>query len=235
MSDRKKLEKLVIKSFKEKDFNKEDSSRKFTVPINPESFTQSLKVDIDTTQGVGTPSAEAKYKKTEPEQLTLEFILDGTQTMEGYGGKTDLKNKPASEQLNELKNCVYYLDGTIHRPSFLIVSWGSDLNFKCIISSLDLSYTLFEPDGAPLRIKVKANFISYASSQEMLAKARISSPDLTHYRKVEGGNRLDLLTYSIYNDSKYFMQVAMVNGLTSIRQVQPGIELYFPPLNKNEA
>jgi hypothetical protein len=236
MSDRKKLEKLVIRSFENRDFSGEDPARKFITPINPESFTQTFKVNADTSHGHGNPGTEAKYKSTEPEQLKLEFILDGSKTMEGYGGENkDYISRKVHDQLEDLKKCVYNFDGKIHRPRFLVVMWGSEVNFKCVLSNLDLNYTLFEPDGSPLRVKVSATFLAHKSREQLLAESKASSPDLTHFRKVKQGDRLDLLTNSIYNNPKYFMQVGKVNGLTTLRQLMPGTNLYFPPFNKNEA
>ena len=235
MSDRKKLEKLVIRSFEQRDFKSEDPSKAFTTPINPESFIQTLKVNADTSGGHGNPGTEAKYKSTEPEQLRLEFILDGTKTMEGYGGdNSEYKSRKVHDQIEDLKKCVYNFDGKIHRPRFLIVMWGSDMNFKCILGNLDLNYTLFEPDGSPLRVKVTATFIAHKSREQLLAESRASSPDLTHSRIVVEGDRLDWLTHLIYNDSKYLMQVAKVNQLTSIRKIKPATQLEFPPFDKNE-
>ncbi len=236
MSDRKKLTKLIIRSFANRDFSGEDTSKKFTTPINPESFTQTFKVNADTAQGHGSPGTEARYKSTEPEQLRLDFTLDGTKTMEGYGGDNkDYASKPVHDQLDDLKKCVYNFDGQIHRPRFLIVTWGSEMEFKCILSNLDLNYTLFEPDGAPLRVKVSATFLAHKSREQLLAESRASSPDLTHYRKVVQGDRLDLLSNTIYNDPKYLMQLGKVNNLTTIRRIQAGTDLYFPPFDKNEA
>ncbi|MEO5593066.1 MAG: hypothetical protein ABIR15_18550 [Chitinophagaceae bacterium] len=236
MSDRKKLEKLVIRSFANRDFSNEDPDRKFTTPVNPESFTQTFKINADTQQGHGNPGTETRYKSTEPEQLRLEFTLDGTRTIEGYGGENkDYVTRPVHDQLEDLKKCVYNFDGTIHRPRFLIVMWGSEMNFNCVLSNLDLNYTLFEPDGSPLRVKVSATFTAHKSREQLLAESRAESPDLTHYRKVQQGDRLDLMSNSIYNDPKYFMQLGKVNNLTTIRQVKPGTDLYFPPFDKNEA
>ncbi len=107
-------------------------------------------------------------------------------------------------------------------------------NSGVFLSNLDLNYTLFEPDGTPLRVKVNATFLEHKSREQLLAESRASSPDLTHYRKVKQGDRLDSLTNKIYNDSKYFMQVGKVNNLTTIGKVKPGSELYFPPFDKNE-
>lgn len=235
MSDRKSLQKLLIRSFENRDFTGEDRDRKFSAPINPESFSQTMKINADTSGGHGNAATEARYKSTEPEELRLEFILDGTRTVENYGGENkEYKTKKVHDQLEDLKKCVYYIKDKIHRPRFLIVSWGSELSFKCILSNLELNYTLFEPDGSPLRVKVNATFIAHKSREQIQAESRLSSPDLTHERRVEEGQRLDWLTNSIYENPKYLMQVAAFNSLSTIRRIKPGINLLFPPFDKNE-
>ncbi len=236
MSDRKKLEKLLIRSFANRDFTGEDKARQFSTPINPESFTKNFKVSVDTQRGHGSPGAEVKYKSTAPEELKLDFVLDGTKTMEGYGGDTrDYISKPVELQLKDFLNCAYNMDGKIHRPRFLIVFWGSEINFRCVLSNVEINYTLFEPDGRPLRVKISATFLNHKSREELIEEKKLSSPDLTHYRQVKQGDRLDLMTYNIYDDPRYFMQIASINNLTSLRNVRPGQELYFPPFDKNEA
>ena len=231
----RQLKKLEIRSFASRDFSGEDESLKFTTPINPESFSKNYKVELDTRRGHGNKGAEARFKSTAPEELRLEFVLDGTETMEGYGGENKAyKKKPVHDQLKDFLKCVYKFDGNIHRPRFLIVFWGSEINFHCVLSNLDINYTLFDPDGKPIRVKINATFLSHQAREERLAQQRNSSPDLTHYRKVKQSDRLDILTYEIYNDPKYFLQVGQANALTSIRNVPAGRELYFPPFDKNE-
>ena len=236
MSDNKGLRKLVIKSYANRDFTGEDPKRMFTTPINPESFSQTYKVNVDTQNGQGNDGSEARYKSTAPEELRLEFILDGTQTMEGYGGEnSDYINMPVHEQLNGFKKCVYDMDGSIHRPRFLIVHWGSEIDFRCVLTNLDLSFSLFDPDGTPLRVKINANFLRHKSREEIQAESRKTSPDLTHYVKAKQSDRLDLMAYNIYNDSKYFLQVGSVNSIINLRHLKPGLKLLFPPFDKNEA
>lgn len=236
MAGRSKLEKLSIRSFANRDFTGEDPARRFTVPINPETFTQNYKVNADTQSGHGSEGSEIRYKSTAPEELRLEFILDGTKTMESYGGEDSTYiTKPVKDQLEEFLKCVYDMDKLIHRPRFLIVFWGEEINFRCVLSNLDISYTLFEPTGKPLRVKINATFLKHKSREEQIAGAKLSSPDLTHYRKTNQSDRLDLMTYRIYNSSSYFLQVAKANALSSIRNIAPGTELYFPPFYKNEA
>jgi hypothetical protein len=236
MADRKKLEKLEIRSFANRDFSGEDPKRKFFTPINPESYSNNFKITVDTQKGHGSPGAEVRYKSTAPEELKIDFVLDGTKTLEGYGGENkEYKNVPVKKQLADFLNCVYNMDGKIHRPRFLIVLWGKEIKFRCVLTNVDINYTLFEPDGKPLRVKISATFLKHKTREELIAEAKLSSPDLTHFRKVNQDDRLDLMTYDIYNDPKYFLQVGKVNRLTSVRNIKPGTDIYFPPFDKNEA
>lgn len=233
-----KLEKLLIYSFSNRDFSIDaDKGGKaepaFVAPINPESFTKNLKIDHDVQRAPGNSGQTVTFKSTAPEELKLELILDGTGTMEGY--YHEYKEMPVTKQFEKFKDTVYTFDGDIHRPKFLLIVWGSEIRYRCVLTNLDINFTLFHPDGTPIRAKLTASFLDYMSKEERLAKENKKSPDLTHYRKVDQSDRLDLMSFRIYNDPKYLLQVAKVNMLTTIRVLKPGAELYFPPFNKNEA
>jgi len=226
----KALSKLIIHSFDKNDFKKEDKSKLFTTPINPESFTKNYKVELDTARGHGQSTTNPQYKSSAPQELKIEFILDGTKTLEGY--VDEYKKLDVHAQLQKLLECVYDINEQIHRPRFLNVQWGSEIDFNCVLSSLDINHTLFNPNGSPLRVKINASFIHYVSPEERAKGNQNKSPDLTHYKRVNKGDRLDLLTYNVYNNSNYFLQVGKVNNLTSVRNLKAGIQLYLPPLDK---
>jgi len=226
----KSLSKLVIHSFEKNDFKEEDKDKLFTTPINPESFTKNYKVELDTTRGHGQSNTNPQYKSSAPQELRIEFVLDGTKTLEGY--VDEYKNMDVHDQLDKLLKCVYDIAGETHRPRFLNVQWGSEINFNCVLQSLDINHTLFNPNGSPLRAKITASFIHYVSPEERAKGNQNHSPDLTHYRKFNQGDRLDLMTYKIYDNSNYFLQVGKVNGLSSVRNIKPGTEIYLPPLDK---
>jgi hypothetical protein len=205
----------------------------FTTPINPETFTKNYKVELDTTRGHGQSSTNPQYKSSAPQELKIEFVLDGTKTVEGY--VEEYKKLDVHDQLKKLLQCVYDVDGEIHRPRFLNIQWGSEIDFNCVLSSLDINHTLFNANGSPLRVKISASFTHYVSPKQRESGHQNKSPDLTHYRRVNQGDRLDLMTYNIYNDSNFFLQVAKANGLGSVRNLKPGIEIYLPPLDKTES
>ncbi|WP_103069637.1 CIS tube protein [Aquimarina sediminis] len=231
MVDNGQLIKVLIHAFEDEDFqtlSKLDPNP-ISLPVNPESFTQNFKVELNQQQGQGNQGTNPDYKGTKPEELKLDFTFDGTQTIEGYAYNSD--DHSVKSQLKIFMNTVYSMNGEIHRPHFLKVQWGEFL-FPCILSNLDLNYTLFKPNGDPLRIKASATFLNYVAQKERVARERKESPDLTHVRKVKSGERLDLITHKIYKDPKYVTQIARANDLTSFRKIKPGSELVFPPLDK---
>ncbi len=247
MNESGKLIKVSIESYENEEFTKRSKVKpnRISLPVNPESFTQNYKVKLNTQQGQGNQGTNANYEGTAPEELKLEFILDGTGTIQGYNSSLKFKPDvaslseeevvPVKDQLKIFMNTVYNMNGEIHRPHFLKVHWGDGLKFPCILSNLDLNYTLFKPNGDPLRIKVSATFLNYIAQKERVAREKKRSPDLTHVRLVKAGDRLDWMTNEIYNDPKYVTQIAKANGLITLRKVTPGVELVFPPLQKNES
>jgi len=233
MPDSGKLIKVIIHAFDDEDFKKKSttSPKPIMLPVNPESFNRNLRVNRNERQGQGNQGNDPGYTNTPPESLKLDFILDGTNTIQGYikiGDKSEVK-----DQLEVFMNSVYKMNCKTHRPNYLQVHWGKWI-FSCVLSDLQLNYTLFKPDGNPLRVKVSATFLEYHSQKERVARECKESPDLTHSRQVKAGDRLDNMTNDIYNNPKYVLQIAKANGLSTFRKINPGAQFVFPPLDKRE-
>ncbi len=229
------MQKVMIHAYKDKNFSDSQKVSKdpLLLPVNPESFSRTLKLENKEQQGQGTQGSNPDYVLTLPEELRFEFIFDGTGTIEGYA-YPDAKDKTVRKQLEIFLSTVYNMSGDIHTPYFLKVQWGQ-IMFPCVLSNLDLNYTLFLDNGDPLRVKANATFKQYIAPKERVKHEQKKSPDLTHIRTVKAHDRLDLMTAEIYKDAKYVTQIAKANGLTSIRKVKVGQDLAFPPLDKTEA
>ena len=226
------LDKVYIWSFNDRQRRTPDTSRRFTLPINPETYKQNFKVQYDQRQSFGSDASELKYKSTAPKELQLEFVFDGTNTVEGY----EHRGIDVKDQITLFLHTVYNIEGEIHRPRFLEVHWG-EFVFPCLLTNLDINYSLFLENGDPLRAKLNCSFLNYQTKEETGRRNRTSSPDLTHRRLIQPGERLDLLVWKIYEDTTHILQVAKANGLTSIRNMAPliGKEIQFPPLDKTNA
>lgn len=148
-------------------------------------------------------------------------MIDGT-----GASKTKI---PVLAQISLFNTVTMKVDGTSHRPNYLIVQWGSFIR-ECVLKSSSTTYTLFSSEGIPLRAKVNATFIERKDSEINAIASMFSSPDLTHEVTVKQGDILPLLVYKIYRDQKYYLQVAKFNKLKNFRKLEPNTKLYFPPL-----
>lgn len=224
------VSKLVIVPYKDQAYSETAGIDPYYLPVNPETYSQNYKIAVNKSQGQGNQGNDTKFIATTPEELKIDFLLDGTGTIEGYYNPD---KETVEDQFKRFKKVVYDMNSEAHRPNFLILFWG-ELKFPCILTNIDINYTLFTSDGKPLRAKVSASFLNYVAQEERVAKENKKSPDLTHQRIATEGDRLDLMTYDIYNDSQYVLQVARANGLSSIRSLRAGKQVVFPPLDKTE-
>jgi hypothetical protein len=203
----------------------------FEVMFNPESYSLSYENQFNAKQGINTSGRSAKYTMSKPSDLSLKIILDGT-GVSNYG-LTNLagKKKDVYKEVQKFLKLTSYMDGKIHEPKFLKIEWG-DLIFKCRLKKADVSYTLFEKSGVPLRAEIDATFIGDLEDSERLKNENKSSPDLTHVRLVKAHDTLPLLCEEIYGAPHYYLTVAAANKLDDFRNLIPGTELFFPPLEK---
>lgn len=233
------LTKVQIQAYKDKKcLEPYQPEKKFDLPINPEQFSQSFKVEYDSAQDSGSQGNDPQYKFTRPEELKLNFTLDGTGVVP-IKGQASTFHKDVAQQVQDLLNVVYTMNNNTHRPNFLRLLWGnfsfgSENGFNCILYDLQINYTLFAADGKPLRAKINATFVRYDEVQRRLRKEGKQSPDVTHVRKVTAGDTLPLMSHRIYGDPSYYLQVAKVNSLVNFRRLVTNKDLRFPPLEKTE-
>ena len=218
--------KVKILSFTDKKLQNQDAE--FVLPLNPEQYAQTFKVKYDVKPAQGAQGVEGKFQSSAPEELKLNFIFDGTNTVYGYAQE----GKSVPQQIDEFKAVVYNLEGEIHQPKYLKVIW-TGFSFDCILTELQITYTLFSPEGTPLRAKLSCSFLNYKETERRVLEEGKSSPDLTHVRSVTEGHTLPLMVHEIYGSPALYLEVAKVNGLTNFRNLAIGTSLSFPPVDKS--
>ena len=204
---------------------KVNDNDKFRVMINPEKYEYGQKINYNTDSTSGSIASELKYKSTETNNLKFDIILDGT----GAVGDSGSEVKEVSDQLKDLKKIVHGYDGKKHEPNHVRTLWG-DRVFFGRLEGINTTYTMFKPNGKPLRAKVSLSFKSFLTPQQEALMTNKSSPDLTHVVEFKAGDTLPQICYKIYNDALYYKDVAMANNLTDFRNIKPGTILKFPPV-----
>lgn len=224
------LEKMVMTAFYDDSFTETSQKSQMTVYINPEQYTHSYRILYNDTQAQGSPAGSPEYNRTPADEVQFQLIFDGTGVIPSpVPGNTSYSDDGIVGQIDTFMKLALDYNGHIHSPNFIQLSWGT-LLFNCRLSSLKMTYTLFKPDGTPLRAKADVTFVEYRNEQEIAKEANALSPDLTHLVTVKSGDTLPLLCYRIYGSSTYYSQVARVNGLPGFRELVPGMKILFPPL-----
>ncbi|MDQ1161425.1 hypothetical protein QE422_001793 [Chryseobacterium sp. SORGH_AS 447] len=231
--------KVKIGTYENNGYENLIDSDAFVALINPTGFSFTRKIEYNTTQEPGASGTNSKYVKTPAQSLQLEFLFDGTGVTEENSGnklinvikKKKFKHDTVTEQLNRFYAATGDFRGPIHKPYNVIIIWGK-FEFKGALTEFTVDYKMFNKDGTPLRAIGKATFVEGISPELIAQKEKKTSPDLTHKRIIKDGDTLPLMTKRIYGDSKYYLEVAKVNNLINFRQLVPGDELYFPPIEK---
>ena len=233
------LTKLQIKAYRDEQFNHEIANGEFRALLNPEKYVFKYKVEQNKQQASGTSSTAPRYNRTPPEDLELEFVFDRTGVLINYGNPATAADDQLSKDegvgiagdVDQFKRVVFDYNGDEHRPNYLVITWGA-LLFKGVLTEMDITFKLFKSDGTPLRALANAKFKGFIEDNLRVALENNSSPDLTHVRMVNEGDTLPLMTYRIYGDSKYYLEVAKANQITNFRKLNVGQKIFFPPIEK---
>ncbi len=217
------LELLKITGYTDEDFQQAFAGQPYTVMMNPESIKWQRAVDYNEQQAPNSGSPSQKYKSTPVEKLNFDITIDCT-------GIVDSKRIDMTQEISALESIIYTYNGNIHRPNFVKVQWGKSLVFKGVLKSMDTSYTLFKPDGSPLRAKISLAFSEYIDPSTLEKITGKKSPDITHLVPVVEGNTLPQLCQKIWNDDSFYVQVAAFNDLNKFRNLKGGEKLIFPPI-----
>ena len=137
---------MKISAFADKNFKVplKDSNKRlipsYSFMINPDSIKL---------QQTFAPAVETDSKPNG--RLSFEIVIDCTGVVDA--NRTDLPG-----EMSRIKTILYKYKGQILKPNFVKMEWGNHLSFYGVLTSLDTSYTLFKPDGTPLRVRMSFVF-----------------------------------------------------------------------------
>jgi len=227
------LQKFKISSLDNKD-DRSSVKATFTAMFNPNTYGREVKVITNPQKKPGGESDLRVFNGLGPQSYNFEFLIDGTRasspTLPGGAGlaipgaEKIFEPIKVKKQVDEFMKVCYEIDGQKHRSNYLLLSWGH-LNDVCLLEKADIKFTLFQPDGEPLRARINAVF--HKITPETF---KLRSADLTHARDVSEGDNLPLMSSNIYEDPKYYIQLAKANKLKNFRRLGTGKSLNFPPL-----
>ena len=231
------LKKLRIEAYSSISYNAGDKVDEFFVMFNPPTLSQIYEIVYNEEQAQGTSGSSQNFGKMKPQEYTFEFLIDGTGTAPPpVGAGSDSTDQSAvgaavdvSAEVTAFLALTYEFNGDMHRPYYLKIHWGQFVLY-CIMKKANVTYTLFKPNGFPLRAKINATFSQISDDELRIAREGRNSPDMTHRRQVHDGDQLPLMCFRIYGDMSHYLDVAGYNDIIDFRNLETGAWIAFPPL-----
>ncbi|WP_459189820.1 hypothetical protein ACGE0T_07035 [Parabacteroides sp. APC149_11_2_Y6] len=217
--------KMTITAYTDGNFNNECKSA-LELPVNPAKVKLAKGIRYAEDKQLGSLNGSNVYVRYQPETLSFDCLFDMTNAMED-----DDEKKPVHDAVDELEERLYDYNTEGHRPSFVKVQYGN-ITFFGQLKTLETEYTLFDPEGIPLRAELKVTLTGYCSQQEEKKHFSKRSPDVSRLVTLKEGQTLAALCYEVYGDPLLVGQVARFNNLNGYRNIPAGTVILLPMLKK---
>src|SRR5580765_7222243 len=101
--------------------------------------------------------------------------------------------------------------------------------FRCVVESVKQKFTLFSPEGVPLRAALSVGLREYKTLDDQLAHLNLTSPDRTHSHVTQNGDSLSRIAAQYYRSAGDWRLIADANGIEDPRRLVVGAFLRIPP------
>jgi hypothetical protein len=201
---------------------------KFDFFLNPKEITVEKSVTLEESQGQGN-TRETRWTMTNPVSLKLgEIWFDTYETRENV----------RQVYVDKLEKLLEYNRDTHHIPCVRFI-WGGftlgslqDLQYTFYVEKMSATYTMFLPNGTPVRAKVALELKQAAPVETQLDENPKQSPDHAKLYTIKRGDTLQAIAHAEYDDPREWRRIADTNGIDDPMSLRPGNKLLVPPILK---
>ena len=219
--DNAQVAKLSLQAYSDKEFQQRRGPT-WQALFNPSQLSLARKNKYNKTQAAATSAPDTAYAGGDADQLSLDLFFDGTGVLE--------QSETVAERVVGLMQFIEY-HGEEHEPCPVKLWWGH-FHFYGVITQADVTYTMVDRAGEPLRATVKLTLMAVVAPALRAANERRTSPDLYQTWLVSDGDRIDLIANTVYGDPKWWRPLAAANRLRNPRVLEVGSVLILPPMVK---
>jgi len=169
---------MSIVAYSDETFTDEMPDGEYHALYDPQKIKWGHQIGDSEEAALGSSGPSLKYDKSQNEKLSFELVIDCT-------GALDEPRIDLPDKLARLSKILYDYNGDSHRPNYLIIRWGAGLTFKCVLTCLNTSMTLFKPDGTPLKARVELEFVSCIDLQTLVHPGAVLTAPLLVSKEVK--------------------------------------------------
>lgn len=219
---------------------KESGTKTLSVQFNPAEYNLAESVNYAEKNVPGFPGSILQFVSGASPTLTLSLTFDtfdtpanGVRPVQSGVDLTAMKpHEPTDVSLltREVANLTA-IDGSLHRPPTVTFAWGG-LHFKGVVTDVKQAYTMFMPDGMPVRARMELTLKAVIDVEAKKRQSPFESPDRTKFRTIHEGEQLWNLAMQEYGDAELWRVIAKENGLMNPLDIYPGQVVKLPALRR---
>ncbi|CAG1020880.1 hypothetical protein MTYM_00601 [Methylococcales bacterium] len=204
-----------------------DTNDSIECMFNPKeyTFTKSNNWSQSKTKGKNVPKLE--FNGGNPTDLKVQLFFDT------YESGEDVRKKYTNAiwQLAMVNKDKEDPKTKKSQPPKCEFRWGSMWSFKAVLADVTQKFTLFLPDGTPVRATLDVTF-RQTEDEGLFPKQNPTSGGMPGHRTriVKAGETLDWIAAQEYGEAKHWRYIAEVNRIDNPFQMKPGTVLQLPPL-----
>ena len=187
-----------------------------------EGVEETYTIDYACGQALNSSGADKGYSQTKPVDKNFRFILNDNSIAPFILGNN------VTDQIAEFRELCVDMNGNIHRPNYLRISWGESI-FDCQLKELTIKKTHFDRNGNATRATLDATFSEFEDPTKRQRREGKNSPDLTHVHG-DWWRHLAIFVQKILWFAEHYCFVASANGLGAVSAF---IEVELFPLQSN--
>ncbi len=211
------------------------------VQHNPKEFSLEKGVQLAEINIPGLDAPLQQFIRGQAEKLTIELFFDTTEN--GMGDDAVSVTKKTDEVYQLVK-----VESSSHAPPIVNFIWNKHFSgdtlsaacssnqlrhsFKGVVESVKQNYTLFSPEGVPLRATINLVLREFRTLEEQMAELKLNSPDRTHSHVLQTGQDLSRIANTYYDSPADWRAIADEpgNGIEDPRRLQPGSVFTVPAI-----
>jgi len=196
-----------------------DPDDELTFMFNPTEYRISQSVSINRHDSLSQPGGTVEYMGTSAMTVSMQLFFDDFASAKG----------DVTPKISKLLKWQMPQDDDGTPPKLVQFKWGNKQldDFKGVITSLNVNYTVFAKDGTPLQAKVDLT-IEGADELEKGTNPTSHSTDMRRVHTVVEGETIQSVAFAELGDPNYWRAIADANGIDDPLRVRPGAALLIP-------
>ena len=199
--------------------------------FNPQNFAITKETSWTSEKMPNFNSPSLKFGGGEPATYKLDLFFDSYAFCPGKDpvDVRDYTNKLLKLTMRGAGLSMYKVPYA-NPPSVKFV-WGKITLFSAVVTKVSITFTMFSPDGTPIRAKAEVEFMQneFLFGDDVLPALNPTiRTDSRKTRIVNSQQRLDQIAFEEYGDARYWRAIAEANGIDDPFSLQDGQLLAIP-------